>query len=181
MRKSAFSLIEVMVVIALLAILAMVAVPTYETYYAKAQVTKALDLMVQQLQRLHESRIANGTYPTSLSFLGTTYAQTGGGTLATNTFGGTHISFNSGTNFAYLQMYFSHTYLKLPVNASQSLGYALRTAILVDPTSGISRIICGPQVPGGDTNDLPVKYLPAICTCTNMANAWTGNPSGTGC
>ncbi len=63
MKKSGFTLIELMVVVAIVAILASLVYPSYSSHLKTGQRTDAQRLMLEQSNLLERSYSRNGTYP----------------------------------------------------------------------------------------------------------------------
>jgi len=74
MRKlqQGFTLIELMIVVAIIGILAAVAIPSYQDYTARAQVTEAVSLTAAFKTGLAEYNQTKGSWPSTLTNVGTT-------------------------------------------------------------------------------------------------------------
>lgn len=78
LRRSAFSLIELMVVIAIVAILAAVAVPAYENYIIKSKISSGLQFMQMLSETVKIYYTQNGSFPYDVTKIGYTTDGTNG-------------------------------------------------------------------------------------------------------
>lgn len=70
--QQGFTLIELMIVVAIIGILAAVAIPSYQDYTARAQVTEAVSLTAAFKTGLAEYYSDRGTWPASITAIGST-------------------------------------------------------------------------------------------------------------
>ena len=179
-RKRGFSIIELLVVVSIIAILAAVAVPAYKEYSRKTKVYKAFLLtskFLDELKVIYSSKLA---FPSQANFFGTSLIDrsVAGGVDSTTSnaiASNSHIVAmqyipvqSSSMPYVRLQTWVDNVALDLPASTGgSSPGYAIFIRMYI--VNGAARIVCGP--PGSPpTWALPSNYLPAVCTCTDIAN-----------
>ena len=86
--QQGFTLIELMIVVAIIGILAAVAIPSYQDYTARAQVTEAVSLTSAFKTGLAEYYADRGSYPSTLTAIGTTTSGKYVGSMTVSSNGG---------------------------------------------------------------------------------------------
>jgi len=101
MKKSlrGFTLIELMIVVAIIGLLAAVAIPSYQDYTTRSQVSEAFSLTAAFKQGLTEYYSDRGTWPTSLTNIGTTTSGKYVGSITLDS-GGTNVTVTATMNSA---------------------------------------------------------------------------------
>jgi type IV pilus assembly protein PilA len=74
--QKGFTLIELMIVIAILGILIAIALPAYQDYTVRAKVSEGLNLAAAAKLGVSETRLSNGSWPTSNGTAGYSGAKT---------------------------------------------------------------------------------------------------------
>jgi len=172
MNRNAFSLIELMVVIAIVGVLAAVALPTYNTYRIKTNIADTITVLDKILRDQLVIYEANGAFPSSITVNGT--AIPGVTWVALNALGMVGFSYDPvSTKGAVLVVTLSNLngmpgYIQPtngaigpPAGGGSQLAYAL-----YDQGNGVISKGCGQYQ--NNTDNIPVSYLPASCSCTNV-------------
>lgn len=170
--KSAFSLIELMVVIAVVAVLSAAAIPAYKTYMIKTKIVAAMSILGKLTTEIKQARITNPA-SSSLNFLGASRAGTGtwGDINAPNV--QKFYYYNSMPSYDGVCIYIygleGIPSYSQPVNGQDGT-YTRVCAHINHGSNEVDRITCGRWTATSNTLDIPLEYLPASCNCASLSS-----------
>ncbi len=156
MRKTGFTLIELMIVVAIIGILASIAIPAYQDYTIRAQVTESFSITNELKLSIRDFYKVSGRFPSDNAEAGVPAIEHLIGNFVTGVEvddGAMHVEFGNYVNGNLV----GETLTIRPIYVTDS------------PTSPISWL-CGYQEPpsgmsaaGEDRTTLEGKHMPAMC------------------
>lgn len=169
-KKSSFSLVELMVVIAIIGILTAVAIPSYSSYVTRGQVSQVIQVLKSLEMAGTMTYLRQGIIPASVTFSGITMTA------------GQHYPYTSNKYVERVHYNTDGSSMWYCVYASTNVSFPER----IDPNSyngvcskvsvinGELQTACGSWAV--DSGNIPRKYLPSGCNCTNVC-PWSGVPN----
>jgi prepilin-type N-terminal cleavage/methylation domain-containing protein len=184
MNRTAFSLIELMVVIAIVAILAAVAIPSYKTYQLKVNVNKTLPLISGQLSNEIVKYNKGNAFSNNIVFGGVTVGPVWVA-INQNNIQAMYYEKSTDGNGAVIA-----TLLKgldsipgaVAVSGDYPVinNYAYVTIGVRDLGNGVMKTVCGHYFSSDISLQVPFSYLPANCQCAEVLSFIQG-PNISGC
>lgn len=174
MKKSAFSLIELLVVIAIVAILSAIAIPSYTAYTARDSVLRSIGLGNNIVYDLSKTYQETTKFPTSITFSGQTAS-----------YGNSLFLSSVIENIPRMQYGNNVTDGKgvlLVVHVNPIPGFTTTTTAVglgVRDFNGVLKFACGN--PGTGDPVIPTNLLPSNCQCANVDDWARQGSAGTGC
>lgn len=151
-KQGGFTLIELMIVVAIIGVLASIAVPQYQNYVGRAQVSEALNLMSPAKIAISEYYVTRGEFPTTNEQAGLSEP-----------------SQMSGKYVASVDVSPGDAGMTVITMKTDSVVSDLQGKTLIfQPNgegSGVINWEC--RTGGGETSQIPLKFLPSECRGNN--------------
>lgn len=184
--RSAFSLIELLVVVAIVGLISAIAVPAYSVYSGKAQLANLVNIQRSLLQDVQKRFESTGSMPSSIMYKNTN--------LPANTW----VYVGDTANYIF-GMYYGNAptngkgaFVAISTTGIRGIpGYVAQTNVATPygnlysefqmamiEINGQMRFACGAPGPGF-TGYVPKSALPSTCQCDQLSNYFNQTPTWT--
>ncbi len=176
--KSAFSLIELLIVMAIIGIIAAIAIPAYQQYTVRAKLGKAIGILKTLTTAASQDYLKGGTFPNQMRYNNAIY---GGGP------GWAYVHIPLGNGSEIVSLNYSRSpygkgfivqatttatstidgYAQPGVGGAYGVGTYAQIVYSVRDIDSVITSFCGDFRAFNSTESIPVAYLPSGCRCQN--------------
>ncbi len=181
--KTAFSLIELLVVVAIITILAAIALPIYNQYAIRAQMSQAYSMALSFAEPVLATYQKTGYFPSNITVNGLSIPS---GYIVTNINLGNILSVDysgpssDGKAMILEFVFYGGLIQNIPGYSTYVAGHPgaySRLSIAWRDVNGTIQVKCGAFSPSNVPQIIPYPYAPSACTCSNVSNFYANGGS----